>query len=297
MNVPSHASKRGFTLVELLVVIAIIGILVALLLPAIQAAREAARRAQCKNNLKQLALGCLLHEDTHKFLPSSGWRDWYAPDPNRGYGPDQPGSWYYNILAFIEEQSLRDLGQGFAFGSGAFQDASQQLYKTPVATFICPTRRAVRTYPHAGTQPAWITPSILVCKGDYAANAGDALVHAGNSFGGDQMWPPNGMTYAQIDADRKWTDTSCKLTRSRGGTIIPRYCQTGVLYYRSETNTAKIVDGATSTYLIGEKFLSPVMYETAEASYRGYGDNQGAWAGYEWDNHRVAWNNLSSVSK
>jgi prepilin-type processing-associated H-X9-DG protein len=32
------------------------------------------------------------------------------------------------------------------------------------------------------------------------------------------------------------------------------------------------------------------MYETAEFSYRGYGDNEGAYVGFEMDNERRAWN-------
>src|SRR5450432_10707 len=69
-----RSRRRGFTLIELLVVIAIIAVLIALLLPAVQAAREAARRAQCVNNLKQLALATHNYESANSCFPMGDHR-------------------------------------------------------------------------------------------------------------------------------------------------------------------------------------------------------------------------------
>lgn len=61
--------RVGFTLIEMFVVIAIIAALLALLLPAVESAREAARRAQCTNNLKQLALATMNYESSYFRFP------------------------------------------------------------------------------------------------------------------------------------------------------------------------------------------------------------------------------------
>lgn len=284
---------RGFTLVELLVVIAIIGILVALLLPAIQAAREAARRSQCKNHLKQLALGCLLHEDVHKFLPSGGWSDFYTADANMGYGARQPGSWYYNVLPYIEEQTAHDLnlGQSVNPSTAAAQTATTLLNQTPITVFNCPSRRTAKVYPIVWSTlklQTWLA-GLQIIKGDYAANSGDAIVGAGDDYGGRLMNAPATSDYPALKST-VWTVTNDPKNN-------PTYYQTGVIFYRSEISGKKIVDGTSNTYLIGEKFLTPLMYEAAEATARGYGDNQGAYVGYEWDNHRRAWNPSGGIAQ
>src|SRR5580698_7987617 len=107
---PEGPTRRGFTLVELLVVIAIIGLLIALLLPAVQAAREAARRSQCVNNLKQMSLAWNNHVAATRFMPTGGWGWTWTGDADRGFGLSQPGGWTYNILPFMEESNLHDMG-------------------------------------------------------------------------------------------------------------------------------------------------------------------------------------------
>ena len=115
--------RRGFTLVELLVVIAIIGILVALLLPAVQAARESARRAQCTNNIKNVALATLVYHDAQKHFPVDedlydGAPDiidlkngrWLSepPDPLREAGKLSGAGWIVEVLPQLEEQAIFD---------------------------------------------------------------------------------------------------------------------------------------------------------------------------------------------
>jgi len=151
MHKSVRGRKQAFTLVELLVVIAIIGILIALLLPAVQAAREAARRAECSNNLKQIGLGYHNFHDTfHRFPP--GGENGRPP----GYAccsatVVENYCWTYWILPYIEQDNLYQIGQLYS--------NRNQLRRSPVETYYCPTRRQVRLYRNQA-------------KSDYAACAG-----------------------------------------------------------------------------------------------------------------------------
>ena len=140
--------RRGFTLVELLVVITIIGVLIALLLPAVQSAREAARQTQCQNNLKQLALAIDQHVTATGRYPSNGWGHTYIGDADRGSDDKQPGGWIYNVLPYLEQQGLRDVGQGL--DPTAKSQAMLAVVQTPLSIVRMPDAGCRG----AGPQPA-----------------------------------------------------------------------------------------------------------------------------------------------
>jgi prepilin-type N-terminal cleavage/methylation domain-containing protein/prepilin-type processing-associated H-X9-DG protein len=256
---------RGFTLVELLVVITIIAILIALLLPAVQAARETARQLQCKNNLKQLSLGCLNHEQLHRFLPAGGWGWGWAGDPDRGFTKRQPGGWHFNILPYIEQQTLHDLGLG---GSAA---GRTQTARTPLAVVHCPTRRAALTYPfvHSNVLVNLLPPTV-VARSDYAGCAGDYYDFV--SYG------PSSLSDGDSLTDLQWAATYYGTTSNMNG----------VFFGRSMCRMADITDGASTTYLIGERYLCPDSYTTGQDP----ADDQGWTIGFDIDTNR--WTTLGS---
>jgi len=173
---------HGFTLVELLVVIAIIGILIALLLPAVQAAREAARRAQCKNHLKQIGIGFLNHENAHGHYPTGGWGSRWVGDPDRGMGKAQPGGWVFNILPFLEQETVHEFAaDGEPDTITATQRAgARQMLETPLAFMNCPSRRSALAYPLLpyDSQSSYFNSEWpqTAARNDYLANRADGAV-------------------------------------------------------------------------------------------------------------------------
>lgn len=276
--------NRGFTLVELLVVIAIIGILIALLLPAIQAAREAARRMECKDHLKQIALGFVNHENNQKFYPTGGWSYEWMGDPNCGYARKQPGSWPFNILPYIELKSMHD--SALSKTGASKQAILGQMCKIPLSLFYCPTRRpAMLIYQIPGRAVPRNASDIdgqNTARTDYAANCG--IVNVGNFWTGiapaadavtvnlaNTVWPNIAPPPAKFS-----TTEYTNYVRSNP------YYQNGICYGTSQVKVKDIRDGTSHTYLVGEKYVDPLHYRDGLT----YDEDSPLFAGCDWDWHR-----------
>ncbi|NLF08622.1 MAG: DUF1559 domain-containing protein [Pirellulaceae bacterium] len=250
--------RAAFSLVELLVVVTIVGILLALLLPAVQAARESARRMHCANNVKQLALGALNHESQHNFFPTGGWNKYWLGHPDRGFGKRQPGGWIFNILPYIEQQSLYDLG---SIGSGVSIEAGNAArLAAPLAVMHCPSRRPAVLYHLAYGMTFRLTDGAitLVARSDYAVNGGDYMQWRTDAF----QWLPD--LAAGDDPNFIWDDTSR---------------QTGISHQRSQVTAADVLDGSGNTFLIGEKYVNRDHYTNG----KDIGDSETMYCGDDLD--------------
>jgi prepilin-type N-terminal cleavage/methylation domain-containing protein/prepilin-type processing-associated H-X9-DG protein len=271
--------RPGFTLVELLVVITIIGILIALLLPAVQKAREAARRVQCQNHLKQLALGCVAHENATGRYPTDGWGFGWTGDADLGNDWRQPAGWLYNVLPYIEQQPLHDMGMGNDPNKSAL---NLQRMMTPLDVFHCPTRRTAKVYPYVtgnagGCANASPQPTV-VARSDYAANGGANYTSPSTGC----AWPYYNNTDGGPSQMSDALDASGNLTANALKTFTAvAKAATGIIYTGSMIKPADVTDGASNTYLIGEKYMDPDHYETGQDA----ADNEAAFIG---DNQDIA---------
>jgi len=174
----SQQRNAAFTIIELLVVITIIGMLIALLLPAVQAAREAARRMQCSNNLKQMALACHNHHDTHDALPRLAHQE----------------AGFSSSGEILERTGIRTMLCPFMEQTALFDDYKTRAHLGP----ICRTEGGGQVLPWCVKIPSMVCPTdpighnndSPVGSSNYYANRGDNWVQFNYPSSDDQRRCP-----------------------------------------------------------------------------------------------------------
>jgi hypothetical protein len=182
----------------------------------------------------------------------------------------------YNILPYMEEQALHDLGKGLAEGSMQKKVAAQAVVQTALAWAVCPSRRTADLFPVPWgdncTNPcvnvAAPLPDCKAGRSDYVVNASDV---GPNEHGGGGP-----SSYAQGDSGGFfWTNTSCL-----GGS--PAMC--GISFERSAVRLKDVKDGVSKTYLVGEKYLNRLKYGSGNDA----ADNEWWNVGFDNDMYRTA---------
>ena len=253
-----RARGSGFTLVELLVVIAIIGILVALLLPAIQAAREASRRVSCMNKIRQLALACIMHEDTYKHYPPSDTRPDTIPGISRPSRYEREHNFLVYILPFVEQQTVSEL---YSFD----YNWNERRYTNPSGK----TNHAVSLMPLDIVRCPSTPARELENMTDYGISG---LIPAG---------PP---TYArtQLIAQGILTDTP---DDENWASILYNFRREKGIREFSLVTSKDVIDGLSNSFMLFEDAGRPLHYVGSEQ--RGLlADSE---AGVSWADAKISW--------
>jgi prepilin-type N-terminal cleavage/methylation domain-containing protein len=231
----SGSKRRAFTLIELLVVMAIIALLAALLLPAVQQVREAGRRTQCLNNLKQIVLAMHNYESAYKVFPP-GLVLWDGTVPGRvALQFPEPAQ-----LQLVNRQLLQlsswtltpDWGWHAALLSYMDQGTIQIDYRVPK---YLDSGNAIAANGTINTQYLSNTISSYVCP---TATLPNNRPHSGG-------YPLGYGTYRGC--------MGTNMSFSNGAwQALPAGQFNGMLYPNSAVAMRDVVDGTTTTILVGD---------------------------------------------
>lgn len=123
--IPKHRPARRFSILRVFAALGGILLLIALMLPAVRTAGPAARRAQCVNNLKQIALALHNYHQDFQALPPA-------------YTVDESGrplhSWRTLILPYLEQKRLYET---IDFSKPWNDPANAKALATGVPEFRC----------------------------------------------------------------------------------------------------------------------------------------------------------------
>jgi prepilin-type N-terminal cleavage/methylation domain-containing protein/prepilin-type processing-associated H-X9-DG protein len=262
MNKTSHQPCRsGFTLVELLVVVAIIGTLVGLLLPAMQSARESGRRASCANNLKQLATACQSHITSMTHYPTGGWDAASTTiamiSPDRGADWRQPGGWAFALLPFMDQTNV-------------YNDTNRNTLAVPV--FACPTRRGSPIGPggvvmtdYAGNRGAWASSPATPAPTDTDRDTTFGMVVGSIP----STYPSTQSEFQSLQTDMTTVSGTLNTRQAMpSGAIASGTVATGgIIFIGGSLPPSRIRDGASNTYLFGEKYVPQTAYVSGTTGY------------------------------
>ena len=232
--IPLSRPRQGFTLIELLVVIAIIAILIALLVPAVQKVREAAARAQCQNNLKQIALALHNYQAAHKRYPPAGTGYSWCPSAAGGAGDKD----VYNsnglvlLLPYLEQTNL--------FKRFNLKEASARTGIDPLIHRNLNGTVVGDPKTNGNAAAASTFVPVFSCPSDVTPPMGRL---AGQHYGPADGFQGSATSYDFITSDSDFS--VCNFWRSNPS-------QRRMFGENSITRPANIADGLSNTFAIGE---------------------------------------------